>query len=318
MSDKKNDDFWKSSGTDDFWNKKVVDDNWLKEDESNFWNNQEENNKKTDYSGLSKELYKDTASYTESKKQNPYLSNANSNPYQSVSSDQPKPKQNQQPQPQKKGKPASRVHIHTIICLIAIFIAVLCVVSSMMMIRMRKAKVIETAMNLSYEEIEVEDSFLFNENNQVYLEDDAYTVVTDNSFKGFPEDTKLIAVPVQVKSDKYIRGEYALTGIYIGFTGDNGDEYRKPSTAAQIAPYANGVGFRNELILSGYGIGNGVNDNGYYFFLIPSHVEEITLYMERKTKGMVSVIDRIYQKHMEVLPEDEDLTKQLTQTERLR
>ena len=317
MSDKKNDDFWKSSGTDDFWNKKVVDDNWLKEDESNFWNDQEENNKKTDYSGLSKELYKDTASYTESKKQNPYLSYENPNPYQSVSSEQPKPKQNQQ-QPQKKSKSASKVHIHTIICLIAIFIAVLCVVSSMMMIRIRKAKVIEAAMNLSYEEIEVEDSFPFNNNNQVYLEDVAYTVVTDSSFKGFPEDTKLIAVPVQVKSDEYIRGEYALTGIYIGFTGNNGDEYRKPSTAAQIAPYTKGVGFENELILSGYGIGNGVNDNGYYFFLIPSHVEEITLYMERKTKERIPVIDRIYQKHMKVLPEDEDLTEQLTQTERLR
>lgn len=317
MSDKKNDDFWKSSGTDDFWNKKVVDDNWLKEDESNFWNDQEENNKKTDYSGLSKELYKDTASYTESKKQNPYMSYENPNPYQSVNNDQLKPKQNPQPQPQKK-RPVSRVHIHTIICLIAIFIAVLCVVSSMMLIRLRKADVIKAAMNLSYEEIEVEDSFLFNKNNQVYLEDAAYTVVTDSSFKGFPEDTKLIAVPVQVKSDEYIRGEYALKGIYIGFAGNNGDEYRKPSTAAQIAPYTNGVGFGNELILSGYGIGNGVNDNGYYFFLIPSHVEDITLYMERKTKGRIPVIDRIYQKHMEVLPEDEDLTEQLTQTERLR
>ena len=318
MSDKKSDDFWKSSGTDDFWNKKVVDDNWLKEDESNFWNDREENNKKSDYSGLSKELYKDTASYEESKKQNPYLSYENPNPYQSVNNDQPKPKQNPQSQSQKKREPASRVHIHTIICLIAIFIAVLCVVSSMIMIRIRKAKVIEAAMNLSYEEIEVEDSFPFNNNNQVYLEDVAYTVVTDSSFKGFPEDTKLIAVPVQVKSDEYIRGEDALTGIYIGFTGNNGDEYRKPSTAAQIAPYTKGVGFENELILSGYGIGNGVNDNGYYFFLIPSHVEEITLYMERKTKERIPVIDRIYQKHMKVLPEDEDQTEQLTQTERLR
>lgn len=292
MSDKKNDDFWKSSDTDDFWNKKVVDDNWLKEDESNFWNYQEENNKKADYSGLSKELCQDTASYAESKKQNP----------------QP------QPQPQKKRKPVSKVHIHTIICLTAIFIAVLCVVSSMMMIRAKRAKVIKTAMNLSCEEIEVKDSFFFNENNQVYLEDAAYTVATDNSFKGFSKDTKMIAVHAQVKSDKYIRGEYALKGIYIGFAGNNGNEYRKPSTAAQIAPYTKGVGFGNELILSGHGIGNGVNDNGYYFFLIPSHVEEITLYMERKTKGMVPVIDRIYQKHMEVLPEDEDLTKQLTQT----
>ena len=72
------------------------------------------------------------------------------------------------------------------------------------------------------------DSEFFNNNNRVYLEDVAYTVVTDSSFKGFPEDTKLIAVPVQVKSDEYIRGEYALTGIYIGFAGNNGDEYRKP------------------------------------------------------------------------------------------
>lgn len=313
MSDNKNDDFWKSSSTDDFWNKKVVDDNWLKEDESNFWDSHQEDEGKADYSGLSKEFYKETASYNErKKKQNPY---ENTETYQNIPQTPPQPQIQIQPQPkpQKKKERSSRVHIHTIICLIAVLIAVLCVVSSILMVRMRRAEVLKAALKLSYEEIEVGDSFFFNENNEIFLEDTAYTVVTEDSFKGFPGDVKLIAVHVQVNSDEYIRGGYALSDIYIGFEGENGSEYKKPSSASRIAPYTKGAGFDNELILSGYGIGNGMDDDGYYFFFVPSHVEEITLYMERKTEGIVPVIDRIYQKHMKVLPEDEELTKQLTQ-----
>lgn len=344
MSDNKNDDFWKSSGTDDFWNKKVVDDDWLKEDDSNFWDSRDESPKQTDYSGLSKEFYTDTAAYGQSKKQKrqskmqparqpkpdkdaqfqPYMQSTPQPVRQQSSQGSSQPYMQSAPQPYQEaaqtGTQAERpkrkpLHIHTIICLISIFVAALCVVSCMLMIKMRREAALKAALNLSYEEVEVEDSFFYNENNQVYLDKDAYTVVTDSSFQGFPGDAKLIAVHAGVTSEKYIKNGYALKDIYIGFDGEDGDEYRKPLTVRQIGAYTKGVGFDNEVILSSYGIGNGMDEEGYYFFYVPASVKEITLYMERKKDAVVPVIDRMYTKYMKVLPEDKDLTEQLTQTE---
>lgn len=305
MGERKDDDFWKSSSGDDFWNKPVADDGWLKEEENSFWDTDK---KSTDFSGVSKEFLQEEKTF-----ENPYLKK-NSYVYQDAGRAQQQKKEDKPAANQKKEK--KRVHVHTIICLTAILIAALSAATAVVSVKRTQAKALAVALALSYKEETVADEFSFNENNRIYLEDEAYTIVTGESFKGFPDGIKLIAVYTEVESDAYIRDSYVMKDMYIGFEENGGKAYKKPARSDMISAYIYGYGFDNDRILSIYGIGNGIDYAGYYFFFVPEEVEEITVYIEKKeTIHKIPVINTVYRKNLTVLPEDEELTEELAERE---
>lgn len=302
MGENKNDDFWKS-GNDDFWNKPVADEDWLNEEESSFFHSdsgqnsnnpylyQEQQNtqKQTDYSGLSEELYTQT---------------------QSTWAEE----QHRKEKKNKKKDGGKRVHIHTIICLVFISLAVISAAGAASAIKILKNQAVEYAKKLDYEEIEVGNSFQYNDNNKAYLEDAAYTIVTEEDFKGFPKGMKLIAVYVEVESDEYVRDGYAFKNCYAGFEEAGNEVYKKPAGESLVYSYILGLGFDKEQILSTYGIGNGLSSTGYFFFLIPAEVDEITLYMEKRDENKkISMLEKVYMKNMTVLPEDGMVTEMLVE-----
>lgn len=293
MGDSKNDDFWKSSKGDDFWNKPVVEDDWFEKEE------------KADYSGLSADFQTASDAF---KKENPYIKTHVHQDFDGIMESS----ENESPDDAVDRK--KRIHIHTIICLTAIFIAILSMITAFLLVKTTKRRAFAAATELTFEVVEVDNSFTFNENNDVYLEDNAYTIVTAENFRNFPEDIKLIAVYAEVTSDDYIKDSAALKDIYIGFNEAGREAYKKPVRSDLISSYVYGFGFRDSQIFRNYGIGNGSDCAGYYFFFVPSDVEEITLYMERKRiDSKIAVIDKIYKKDMAVLPENEELTEQLAQ-----
>lgn len=306
MSGSNNDDFWNSSSDDDFWNKPVAGDDWLKEEENSFWSNGQSENtvnpylnteKKTDFSGLSKEFLKE-----EKPRENPYWEKENAKPHK------------EEKKVKAQGEKKKRVHVRTIICLSFIVIALLSVVTAVILAKMTQAKALTAALKLSYQEEAVTGEFQFNENNRIYLEDEAYTIVTGESFQGFPTGIKLIAVYAEVESDTYIRDSYVMRDMYIGFEENGGEAYKQPVGNDMISAYVYGYGFDDDQVLSIYGIGNGSDYAGYFFFFVPEEVEKITVYVEKKAaKDKIPVIDTVYSKEMAVLPEDEGLTEELTE-----
>lgn len=305
MGDNKNDDFWKSEN-DDFWNKPVADNDWLNGDESSFFNGdniqrkdsgnpyqyQEQNQalSQPDYSGLSREMYTQTRSdwaMEQHRKENG-----------------------------AKTSSRKKVHIHTIICLAFIFVAVISAGASAFAIKALRKQAVEIARKLDYEEIEAESSFQYNSNNKAYVEKTAYTIVTAEDFKGFPRDMKLIAVYVEVESDNYIKDGYAFKDCYVGFKEEGSEIFKKPAKEQLVSSYIIGMGFKREQLLSIYGIGNGFDSKGYYFFFVPEKVDEITLYMEKRTENKkIPVLEKIYTKKMIVLPEDGMVTEMLIERE---
>ncbi len=291
MGDDQKDDFWNSD--DDFWKKDIT----------------------ADYSGLSKEFKRD-----EKLREDPYWEKKTvkeENPYHVHQDSGWVMEQHKEEIPvvsQEKKK--KKVHVHTIICVTAIVIAVFCAACAVIFSKMAVKSSMDTAMQLSYQETEVSDSFQFNENNRIYLENEAYTIVTEESFKGFPKGLKLIAVYAGVESDEYIRDSYALRDIYIGFEENGKEAYKKPAGSGTASPYLYGYGFNDRQILSEYGIGNGSDRTGYFFFIVPQDVETITLYMEKKkTENRIPVIDTLFIKEMNIMKEDEELTRQLSERE---
>lgn len=291
MGNDQKDDFWNSD--DDFWKKDIT----------------------ADYSGLSKEFIRN-----EKLRENPYWEKEtvkSENPYHEHQDSGWVMEQHKAEIPvvsQEKKK--KKVHVHTIICLTAIIVAVFCAACAVIFSKMTVKSSMDTAMLLSYQETEVTDSFQFNENNRIYLENEAYTIVTEESFKGFPKGLKLIAVYVGVESDEYIRDGYALRDAYIGFEENGKEAYKKPARSDTVSPYVYGYGFNDRQLLSGYGIGNGSDRAGYFFFIVPKDVEAITLYMEKKkTENRIPVIDTLFIKEMTVMDENEELTRQLAERE---
>ena len=332
MGDDKENDFWKSSSDDDFWKKPVADDGWLKGDSDkssdNFWNT----DSSADYSGLSKEFFEDEKPrkdpYYEKERikqeniqlQNPSEEFRTVNPYieSHVHHDSGwVMEQHKQEKVTYDGEEKEkRIHVRTIICLVSILIAVLSIATAVILSKMVKERALDAARNLDYRQEEVSNSFMMYGNNKVTLENQAYTIVTKESFRGFPEGLKLIAVYVQVESDQYIRDSYAMRDIYIGFEENGANSYKKPARKELVTPYVYGYGFQDEQILSTYGIGNGSNHSGYCFFFVPEDTDRITLYAEqKKTVEKIQVIDTLYIKEMKVLPEDEGLTEELVERE---
>lgn len=279
MSENKDSDFWNTSN-DDFWKKQVVSDDWLKNDEKG-------DNKK------------DEKDEWNAKAQNPYLS---ASPIGEPTS-----------QPARKKR---NIHMHTIVCVFFLVLAAGSVAIALLASGFVVEREMKRAKNVAYTTEKIEGRFLLNKNNSILLDEEAYTVASKESFQGFPEGLKLIAVFADIDSDEYVTDSYGMKDFYIGYRQNGKETYKKPSNSDMIRPYILAYGFSEEQILSIYGTGNGYDDAGYYFFFVPSEVEEITLYVEKREKeGKISVLKKIYEKTMKVLPEDAGLTQELADRE---
>lgn len=276
-------DFWESD-QEDFWKKPVIDKDWLKD---------------TSQSDKKPEVQ------TQSEFQN--------NPY----------KQNAETDIQKESEPAEetvpiekKIPIHTIICLSFMVLAVVATAASFLYanLRLRKAKSI--AENVSFKETEVLERFSFNENNTIYLEDQAYTIIDADTVYGLPRGEKLIAVFVEVMSEEYKKDSYAIDEFYIGYENHGRWEYKNNITKETVFPYVTASGFNRNSLLENYGIGNGGNFSGYYFFMVPAHIEEITFNLEkREIKNGISVLTELFYRHQTILRENAEVTTQLVNRE---
>lgn len=276
-------DFWESD-QEDFWKKPVIDKDWLKD---------------TSQSDKKPEVQ------TQSEFQN--------NPY----------KQNAETDIQKESEPAEetvpiekKIPIHTIICLSFMVLAVVATAASFLYanLRLRKAKSI--AENVSFKETEVLERFSFNENNTIYLEDQAYTIIDADTVYGLPRGEKLIAVFVEAMSEEYKKDSYAIDEFYIGYENHGRWEYKNNITKETVFPYVTASGFNRNSLLENYGIGNGDNFSGYYFFMVPAHIEEITFNLEkREIKNGISVLTELFYRHQTILRENAEVTTQLVNRE---
>lgn len=264
-----NNNFWEDKD-DDFWSKPVVSDDWLNE---------------------KKEAPKWDDPFADLRKDEPEYGIPNQPVYT-----------------QKAAAPAQKknYHVHTIICLIFIGIAVLSVIGSVLASKAWRSKAVQINETLDYEEIAVTESFPMYTNNMVTLEEQAYTITeqaNDMLLLGALEGEKLIAVYARVESDEYVSAQYALAlrNIFIGYEIDGQRQFRRCLQVDTALIAVAKLGFSQDDMLNTYGVGNGSNDYGFFLFCVPSEVDEITFYAEeREGKREVSVVTRRYEKAMEV------------------
>lgn len=203
--------------------------------------------------------------------------------------------------------PKKKKHIHTIICLTSVLVAALFIGSCFFKLEKDKKNAFTVNRKLVYDEIEVGNApFYVYENNRVMLENQAYTIIDADTVHDFPEGEKLIAIYVQVNSDEYKLGKDALDESYIGYQTPEGEEFKLGLYGDTILPYITDLGFSDSDILSIFGIGNGLDQSGYYFYFVPESVEQITFYAKEKKKfSWVNVVSCIYEKEMTVLGIDQ-------------
>ena len=280
MSENNNDKFWETN--DDFWSKPVASDDWLKSDTNSYETNVDD----TKEIKVKTNLWEETV--------NPYLNrDSHYNTYET----------NQVQQPvtatvlngQVLDKPKKKVHVHTIICLIFIALAVLSVVGSYARYFMAKKTAIHTANQVNYTETKMDYTFTYDSNNEISFAEEAISYVSENNFTGFPQNMKLIGIYLEVDSTEYIRGANVLQDIYLGYVLEDKPYYQKLPRQDIIYPYVSSKGFHREEILGNYGLGNGVDDEGYLFFFVPSQIEDVTLYMPKTVKeNYIDVIETVY------------------------
>lgn len=198
-------------------------------------------------------------------------------------------------------------HFRILICISALLITVL--VTTTCYIKGENAKDRTTARNsqLIYEEIMVEDpSFNVYENNKVTLENQAYTVLEADAVSELPSGEKMIAVYAQVESGNHVYSQEALEECYISFQTPEGTEYRLGIHEETLMPYVTDLGFTEEELLSIYGSGNGADEQGYLFYLVPEETSRITFYTcEKEEIDSLDVVISMYEKEMKVLGADE-------------
>lgn len=217
-------------------------------------------------------------------------------------------------EPKKRKAP-----VRIIICVIFLLAAVISVASSFYLMERAWQRTLEEAMVEEYPEEEVGDSFAFGDNNRVFLEDQAYTVATGEEFENFPLGQKLIAVYVEVESDRYIEGGRALANVYAGYETQMGEAYTVPQMKSKFYKYLEKFGFQDQYYLGNHGIGNGMNEEGFYFFFVPEDAERIIFYMEQRKKGeKYGALEKVYYREMTVLPFHEDQVARLLKRERGR
>lgn len=274
MTENNNDKFWESN--DDFWNKPVASEDWLKNEKQNTWQNRDVG------------------------QENPYL-NKEAVSYEFQTQQTLQTKQTQQMQQatvlngQVIDKPKKKIHVHTIICLIFIILAIVSVAGTLIAHSVLKKSAIRTANQVSYTETEIDSTFVYDENNQVTFDKEAVSFVSEENFTGFPENQKMIGIYLEVDSNKYVSGANVLHDIYLGYEIDGRFYYQEIPRQDVIYPYALSQGFAREDILEGYGLGNGIDDKGYLFFFVPSEVQEVTLYLPKTVKEhYIDVIETVY------------------------
>lgn len=264
MDENNKDSFWEKSN-DDFWNRPVVDNTWLENADSD----------KTDENPyLKKEI--------DNIEKNPDQKALN-NPYQSI--DASLYEQNTyhlNGTPYTKNK--RQIHIHTIICLSFIGIAILCIIFAVCIYSGTKSKAIAKAKEITFQKTICESrSVIYDANNFVEIQD-AVKILSKENFTGFPEGKMLISIPISITSEKYITGTEVMKDLYIGYSLEGYEYFQTLPRESTVYPYVSVLGYRKEEILGNYGLGNGISDEGYLFFFIPEEVENITLYMP-KTKS---------------------------------
>ena len=274
MTENNNDKFWESN--DDFWSKPVASEDWLKNEKQNTWQNRDVG------------------------QENPYL-NKEAVSYEFQTQQTLQTKQTQQMQQatvlngQVIDKPQKKIHVHTIICLIFIILAIVSVAGTLIAHSVLKKSAIRTANQVSYTETEIGSTFVYDENNQVTFGKEAVSYVSEENFTGFPENQKMIGIYLEVDSNKYVSGANVLHDIYLGYEIDGRFYYQEIPRQDVIYPYALSQGFAREDILEGYGLGNGIDDKGYLFFFVPSEVQEVTLYLPKTVKEhYIDVIETVY------------------------
>lgn len=330
MSDEQKNDFWSSSSGDDFWSKPVSDD-WLKDDKP-----------KTEEGTLDPGVQSQTQSSSQEKaqkesspfwKDNPYYrshvhedevkgsvfheENADSI-YRDKAADSVYREQKSDniytgevPEQQRK-----RVHVHTIICLVSIGVMVFVILAVAAAASLTRKAQKKEARVVSYtEENLTSPVFDYYDNNTVTLKNNCYTIVNHEVYAGFPEGYSLIAIQVDVESSEYIRNAYAMKNCYIGYQGEETVIYKQPLGKDVYYPYVAGYGFDSRSFLTDYGCGNGSDITGYFFFLIPEDVQEITLYMEKYDLQYDSIdkIETVMAWKMGVLPYDEEIPGRLAE-----
>ncbi len=289
MSDEQKNDFWSSSSNDDFWNKPVGDD-WLKRDEPKPETNEPSWNENPYYQSHVLEDEVKGSVFHEENTDSTYWGEAG------------------------RTEEGRKVHIHTIICLVSIVIMVFVVLAIAAATALTKNAQKKEACVVSYKEENLTSPiFDYYDNNTVTLENNCYTIVNHDIYAGFPEDFSLIAIRVDVESSAYVQNAYAMKNCYIGYEENETVEYKQSLGRDVYYPYVAGYGFDSSSFLSDYGCGNGADITGYFFFLIPADVQEITLYMEKYDlqHDTIDKIETVMSWNMGVLPYDEEIPGRL-------
>lgn len=308
MSDEQKNDFWSSSSNDDFWNKPVGDD-WLKKDEPKPEANEPSWNENPYYQSHVHEDEVKGSVFHEENTDSTYWDKAADNVYREQRSDNIYT--GEVPEQQKK-----RVHVHTIICLVSIVVMVFVILAVAAAASLTKNVQKKEARVVSYtEENLTSPVFDYYDNNTVTLEDNCYTIVNHEVYAGFPEGYSLIAIQVDVESSGYVRNAYVMKNCYIGYQGEETEIYKQPLGKDVYYPYVAGYGFDRNSFLTNYGCGNGTDITGYFFFLIPEDVQEITLYMEKYDLqyDTIDKIETVMAWNMGVLPYDEEIPGRLAE-----
>ena len=288
MTENNKDSFWETK--DDFWNSPVASDDWLKSD--------------TTYITDTKEIKdKEEKAY-----ENPYMYRETVHNYDEMY--QQEPIRATVLNGQEVEKPKKKIHVHTIICLSLIVIAVLFVVGSFFKYSMAKKSAVKTSTQVDYTETEVNYSFSFDDNNALTFAGEAVSYVSEENFTGFPKDMKMIGIYLEVESDEYISGANVLRDIYLGYQSEGRDYYQKLPRQDTIYPYASSKGFQRDEILGNYGLGNGFDEKGYLFFFVPEDVYEVTLYMPKTVnENFIDVIETVFYVSFPVIESGKEAVK---------
>lgn len=292
MADKQGNDFWGKSD-DDFWNKPVITGNWL-----NNKNEQVENTESQSSNVDMGNPYMDTASYQEE----PIYGIPNQPTYTYQRNENYGEQRKGQTIAQSPGN-KKRFPIFLMINLFFVALSIILVSASILAVGHFRSNADYRNRKLDYERIVMEeDSFQIYDNNIVTLAWDACIVFsqdTDKQLLGIPEGEMLIAVPVQVESEEYKTGQYALRDMFIGCDLEEQRVFRRCVRDETIFATLAMMGFKRDEMCSSYGLGNGSDECGFFFFFVPEKTREITFYAEeRKTEQKISVLIRRYEKNL--------------------
>lgn len=313
MTDKKENDFWGKSD-DDFWNKPVITGDWLNNKNEQAENTQSQSSN-TDvgnpYAGTGNpytdmgddrygSFYVDTASYQEE----PTYGIPNQPAYTYQRNENSKEQRRGRTIAQNSGN-KKKFPIFAWINLIFLALTLIVVSVSILAAGHFQTNADYRNRKLDYERIVMEeDSFPVYDNNIVTLAWDACTVFsqdTDKQLLGIPEGEILIAVPVQVESDEYKSGQYALRDMFIGCNLGEQRVFRRCVRDETIFSVLAIMGFKRNEMCTSYGLGNGSDESGFFFFFVPEKTREITFYAEeRKTEQKISVLTRRYEKNLAI------------------